>query len=451
MQKKKNGAIRLIKAGITLVAVATGQPVWASPPDEPIEAEDWAIHGQFTGTLQGHPSFTSPYSGPESLDHKVQHNETTDATLFAGIAPWAGGAFWVNPEFDQGFGLSNTLGIAGFASGEAYKVGKHRPYLRLPRAFFQQTIALGSETEQVKGDINQLAGERATDRIVLTIGKFAVPDIFDNNQYAHDPKNDFLNWSILEMGSFDYAADAWGFTYGAAAELYRGRWAVRAGVFDLSRVPNSPALEMTPLRQYQLIGEIEERHQIGDRDGKLRVLWYDSEGFMGGYDQAIAYGQANPEAGVSTANVRQSHSKQGVGLNAEQQLADHLGGFLRAGVSQGKYEAFEFSDINQSVAGGLALDGSPWQRADDAIGAAFVVNELSKAGLRYLATGGLGILVGDGQLEHPGSERIGELYYKAALTSYSALTLDYQYVENPAYNRDRGPVSIVGARLHAQF
>jgi high affinity Mn2+ porin len=473
MHRKKNSAVRLARAGIAFAALMIGRPNWAAadldagavlrlaeardgsgpsaPSGDPIEGEDWAVHGQFTGTEQGHPSFASPYSGPNSLDHKVQHNETTDATLFVGVKPWEGAAFWVNPEIDQGYGLSNTLGVAGFTSGEAYKVGKHRPYVRLPRVFLQQVIDLGSDTEEVKGDLNQLGGERATDRIVLTIGKFAVPDLFDNNHYAHDSKNDFLNWSIMEMGSFDYAADAWGYTYGAAAEWYQGRWTIRAGLFDLSAVPNSAALETTPFRQYQVIGELEERHQIGGRDGKLRVLWYDSEGYMGGYEQAIAYGEANPQAGVSTAHVRVFNSKQGIGLNAEQQLTDTLGGFLRAGVSQGNDEAYEFSDINQSVSGGLSLSGSLWQRADDTIGAATVVNQLSKAGLRYLAAGGLGILVGDGQLEHPGSERIGELYYKAAVSADAALTLDYQYVENPAYNRDRGPASVLAARIHAQF
>ena len=419
--------------------------------DETVQPEDWAIHGQFTGTEQGHPSYRSPYEGPESLDSKTQRNETTDASLFVGVAPWTGAQFWVNPEIDQGFGLSNTLGVAGFPSGEAYKVGKHRPYFRLPRAYLQQTIDLGGETEEVKSDLSQLAGERAADRVVLTVGKFAVTDIFDTNSYAHDPKNDFLNWSLIDAGAFDYAADAWGFTYGAAAEWYQGRWTLRGGLFDLSHIPNSTALETTPFRQYQAVVEIEERHRIGNRDGKVKVLWYASEGYMGGYDQAIAYAAANPDAGVSTANVRAPHGKQGIGLNGEQQLTGDLGAFFRASMSQGKYEAFEFTDINRSVSGGLSLTGERWGRADDVVGAAYVVNGLSKAGLRYLEDGGMGILVGDGRLDHPGSERIGEVYYKAALISGIALTVDYQYVENPAYNRDRGPVSLIAGRLHAQF
>jgi len=449
MLKEKNGLLRLIKAGIIPAALASAGH--AQTTADASDAEDWAIHGQFTGTEQGHPSYHSSYEGSNSLDHKVQRNETTDATLFVGVSPWAGAQFWAEPEIDQGFGLSNTLGVAGFTSGEAYKVGKHRPYFRLPRAYLQQTFNLGDEMEDVKSDLNQLAGQRAKDRVVLTVGKFAVTDIFDNNSYAHDPKNDFLNWSIIEQGAFDYAADAWGFTYGAAAEWYQGRWTLRAGLFDLSHIPNSTALETTPLRQYQTVVEIEERHQIKDRDGKIKVLWFDSEGYMGGYDQAVAYGIANPDAGVSTANVRALHSKQGVGLNSEQQITDDLGAFFRASVAQGKYEAFEFTDINRSISGGFSLAGARWDRPDDAIGAAYVVNGISRAGIRYLAAGGLGVLVGDGQLDHPGSERIGEVYYKATLTSYAALTLDYQYVENPAYNRDRGPVSVLAARLHAQF
>jgi len=436
-----------IKGRITAALTLAFAPVFAYA-DEP---EDWAIHGQFTATEQGHPSYHSPYSGPESLDPKTQKNETTDLGLFVGFSPWQGGQFWANPEIDQGFGLSNTLGVAGFVSGEAYKVGKHRPYFRLPRAYFQQTLNLGGEQEEVKSDFNQLAGSRSADRVVLTFGKFAVPDIFDNNQYAHDPKNDFLNWSILEQGAFDYAADAWGFTYGAAAEWYQGDWAFRAGLFDLSIVPNSIALDTTPFRQYQIVGEIERRYSIGERGGKIRALWYESRGYMGSYNDAIAYADANPDAGVATANVRHFATKQGVGLNGEQQITDELGAFLRAGASQGKYEAFEFTDINRSVSGGLSLAGMRWNRPDDLVGAAYVVNGLSRAGQAYLAAGGMGILVGDGQLPHPGSERIGEVFYKAAIITDTALTLDYQYVENPAYNRDRGPVSIFAVRLHSQF
>src|SRR5262249_14783885 len=147
-----------------------------------------------------------------------QSRETWDATLFAGARLWNGAEIWFNPEIDQGFGLSDTLGVAGFPSGEAYKLGQNYPYFRLHRVFVRQTINLGGETEKIEGDANQFGGEQSSNRLVLTVGKFSTPDIFDTNKYAHDPRNDFLNWTVIDAGTFDYAADAWAFTFGAAAE-----------------------------------------------------------------------------------------------------------------------------------------------------------------------------------------------------------------------------------------
>src|SRR5271166_1682656 len=227
---------------------------------EQVEPENWAIHGQATITWLLQPAFRSPYQGPQSLSPAANGRETFDAALYAGVRPWPGAEIWINPEVDQGFGLQNTFGVAGYVSGEAYKVGKNDPYYRMSRAFFRQTIDLGGDTEKVDPDLNQLGGTQTANRIVLTIGKLSVADIFDTNKYAHDPRNDFLNWSVIDAGTFDYAADAWGATYGAAAEWYQDRYAVRAGLFDLSQVPNSIALSLPLLHQTQFVAELEERH-----------------------------------------------------------------------------------------------------------------------------------------------------------------------------------------------
>ena len=197
------------------------------------------FHGQTTFLEQAYPAFRSPYQGPNSLPGSGQGRETWDASLFAGVRLWRGAELWINPEIDQGFGLANTLGVAGFPSGEAYKVGQTFPYARLPRAFIRQTIDLGGESEKVESGTNQFAGSQTANRLVITVGKLAVPDIFDTNKYAHDPRNDFMNWALVDTGIFDYAADAWGYTYGATAEWYQGNWTVRGGLFDLSIVPNS--------------------------------------------------------------------------------------------------------------------------------------------------------------------------------------------------------------------
>jgi high affinity Mn2+ porin len=213
--------------------------------------------------------FRLPYRGANSLDSGVGR-ETVDATLYAGLSLWRGAELWINPEIDQGFGLSGTLGAAGFPSGEAYKVGKRDPYMRLQRLFVRQTIDLGGDSEVVAADLNQLAGKRSADRLVITVGKISVPDIFDANTYAHDPRHDFLNWSILDTGTFDYAADAWGYTVGAAGEWYPGPWTVRLGLFDLSDVPNSATLDQR-FGQFQTDAEVERRYQLGGQPGAIKI------------------------------------------------------------------------------------------------------------------------------------------------------------------------------------
>jgi high affinity Mn2+ porin len=412
------------------------------------QAANWAIHGQTTFVAQAYPSFRSPYEGTNSLPGASQGRETSDATLYAGVRLWQGAELWINPEIDQGFGLANTLGIAGFTSGEAYKVGTSFPYARLPRAFIRQTLGIGGETEEVAADINQFASTQSHDRLVITVGKFGVVDIFDTNRYAHDPRGDFLNWSVIEAGTFDYAADAWGYTYGAAVEWYQDRWTLRGGLFDLSIVPNSTNLDPT-FSQFQGVLELEERHELWGQPGKLKITGFLNRGRMGSFADAIALADVTGQA-ADIAAVRQWASRGGVSLNLEQQIADSLGFFARAGIANGDIEPYEFTDIDRTVSAGLQVVGKPWGRADDTLGIAGVVNGISSVHEAFLNAGGLGILIGDGQLPHPGPEQIIETYYSLPIASWHA-TFDYQFVVNPAYNRDRGPVSVFGVRMHAQF
>jgi high affinity Mn2+ porin len=428
-------------------APASDAPGAEQPPPPP--PERFAFHAQSTFTYQGQDGFHAPYSGPNSLSPKANARETWDLTLFAGVRLWRGAELWIDPEVDQGFGLRNTLGVAGFTSGEAYKVGNVDPYFRLQRVVFRQTLDLPGETEAVDPDQNQLGGGRSSNRLVFTGGKFSVADIFDTNTYAHDPRSDFLNWSIIDAGSFDYAADSWGYTAGAALEWYQAWWTLRSGMFLLSNVPNSPNID-TRFEQFQLIEEAEERHSLWGRPGKLKLTGFLSRGRMAKLNDATTLGLATGTT-PDVAAVRRYASRPGVSLNAEQQIVADLGAFARAGWADGGYETYEFSDIDRSLSGGLSLAGTRWGRKDDTVALAGVINQASADRLRYLAAGGLGILIGDGQLPHPGTERIVETYYKASLAGGIAASLDYQWVTNPGYNRDRGPVSVLALRLHGQF
>ncbi len=408
----------------------------------------FAVHWQATYVEQDSLGFHAPYRGTNSL-MPHEGRETTDMTLFVGARLWPNAELWVNPEMDQGFGLDNTLGVAGFPSGEAYKVGKNSPYLRLPRVFVRQTLNLDEANEAIEGAANQFGGSRSPDRLVFTVGKFSVVDIFDANDYAHDPRGDFLNWSVLDAGTFDYAADAWGYTVGAAVEWYEGRWTLRGGVFDLSDVPNSTRLD-PGAHEFQMILELERRHEILGLPGKVLVTAFDSRGRMGLLDDAVnlAHATGNP---VDISAVRRYRTRLGVSLNVQQQIWRDVGVFARFGKAAGNVESYEFTDIDRTIGAGVSVKGSAWSRPRDTLGLAFVVNDISAARERYLNAGGLGILVGDGQLPHPAAEQILETYYGLAPWQWLQVTADYQWVRNPAYNTDRGPVSIVGVRVHVQL
>ena len=440
------GLLALLTAiGLNLPAAAqeTVSDDWS-----PVTHETVAVHGQFTYTEQHVSGFKDPYGGPNSLTPR-QAKETTDATLYMGAKLWPGAEAWINPEIDQGFGLNNTLGVAGFPSGEAYKVGKNRPYLRLSRIFIRDTLDLAGERETVDASANSLAGDRGVNRWVFTIGKFGVADLFDVNQYAHDPRADFLNWAAVDSGSFDYAADAWGYTVGAAAEWYQNAWTIRLGVFDLSNVPNSVHLD-PGFREFQIVTELERRFAIGGRPGKIMVAVFDSRGRMGLLDQAVQRAEVT-DTPVDISAVRQYRSRFGFHLNIEQQLYKDMGAFARLGKAAGNVEAYEFSDIDRSVEAGLSLKGTVWHRIHDTVGVALIDNGISAQRERFLNAGGLGILVGDGKLPHPGPEEIVEIYYSAALFSHAQLSLDYQWINHPAYNLDRGPAAVFAMRFHAQF
>ena len=321
---------------------------------------------------------------------------------YLGLGLWKGAAIYFNPEVDQGFGVGDTVGIAGFPNAFAYKVGASQPYERNQRYFLRQFIGLGGETEEIDGGPNQLAGPVDSNRLTFTVGKYSVVDIFDDNKYAHDPVSTFLNWTIIDMGAFDYAADAWGFTYGATAEWKRDWWTVRAGIFQLSQQPNSQSIEPVLFRQFEPVVEVEERHTILEQPGKLKLLFYANDGFMGSFNQAVADGFATGTP-PDLAAVRARRVKVGGGLNLEQQITASLGLFARLSMATGQYESFDFTEVERSASGGVQIRGDLWGRAKDEIGIGGVLNAISNAHANYLAAGGRGISSVTAPCPTPGS------------------------------------------------
>lgn len=415
----------------------------------PVASGDWNVHGQFTLIGQGYPAFRSPYEGANSLSGASQFKNTTSATAFIGVRPWEGGEFYVDPELMQGFGLSNTLGVAGFPNGEAQKSDFPIPRFNIARAYLQQTFGLGGEQETVDDGPNQLPGKKDISRITVIAGKFAVTDFFDVNSFAGEPRTGFLNWNIYGGGSYDWTMDKISYTWGALVDFNQKSWAVRAGYFLVPTVSNVNTFDTDIPQHGEYAAELELRYSLFSEPGKLRLFGWINRAVAGSYSDALALPVTSPNYPDITL-TRQVRTNYGFVVNAEQAITADLGVFSRATLSPGLVEIIGWTDCDQSLSFGGVLKGTAWGRPDDRIGVSGVVEGLSSEARAYFAAGGLGILIGDGQLNYR-PEQILEAYYAYSLNTWATLTFDYQFIDNPGYNADRGPVSVIAARLHAQF
>jgi high affinity Mn2+ porin len=447
--------VHTVRAGLNynFAAAAAGDVgETASRSSSPVEFENWAIHGQTTYIQQGYPPFHSPYLGPNSFTPWAQTRNTWTTSVFLGLKLWEGGELYYNPELLQGFGLHDTTGAAGFPNGEAQKSNFPYPQYSTSRLFLRQTIGLGGEQEKSESGYGQLGGNRDVSRLTFWVGRFAVHDVFDTNSYAMDPRVDFMNWSIWAAGAFDYPADKIGLTYGGVAELNQKYWAFRVGYFLTGNQPNSNEFDMTLFRRGAYVGELEAHYSVVSLPGKIRFgLWADTY-FSGSYREAVDLSLAIPNLDPTEAIIatRTGRTKYGYYVNFEQSLTEQLAIFGRWSWNDGRNEISAFTDIDRSLMFGAAITGKAWGRPDDRIGVAGAVNALSPEHRDYIAAGGLGILIGDGMLNYH-HERILETYYAMRVLKGLTMTFDYQYMVNPAYNADRGPISIFSGRLHGEF
>lgn len=416
---------------------------------EPAGDEDktWDARLQGTYIRQVKPPFHAPYSGTNSLTPGRESAYTFSSTAYLGYRPSSDLEFWFNPELVRGVAMSGLHGLAGFTNGEQQKTSGPSFTLYRARLFMRKTWSLGGEREQIEAEANQFAQTVGRRRFVLTVGNLAVSDIFDDNAYAHDARTQFMNWTMLAHGAWDFAADARGYTWGAAGEWYHDQWALRFGRFMQPEESNGLTLDRRILKYYGDQFEIEHSHTLAGREGKVRLLGFRNRANMGAFSDAIAAaGGGTP----SLADVRRPQTKLGGGLSLEQALADNLGLFARASFNDGRTETYAFTEIDRSVSAGLSAKGRWWGRSLDSAGFALVRNGISSAHRDYLAAGGLGAFLGDGQLNY-GSERILEMYYSLGLMRNLWLTLDLQHIVNPGYNRDRGAVSVGSLRLHFEM
>jgi high affinity Mn2+ porin len=417
---------------------------------EPLQTEDWNLKLQSTYVFQYKPAFGASYSGAHSLLTSQERSYSFTGTAAIGVRLWQGAEFYFNPEVAQGVPLSHLTGLGGFTNGEIARTAGQTPVFYRARLFLRQTFGLGGEREQLPSEANQLAGVVDKRRLVITAGNVSVLDIFDDNAFSHDARTQFLNWSLFTHGAWDFAADARGYTWGLALEYYFDDWAVRAGRFIQPKQPNQQALDSRILRHYGDQIEIEHGHTVAGQDGKIRVLAFRNRARMSRFRDALEFAALNGGT-PDINNVRFTEQvKYGFGLNLEQNVTGDVGIFARGSWADGQTETYAFTEIDRSLSAGASIKGQRWGRPEDTLGLAFVRNGLSRAHRDYLAAGGLGFFIGDGQLNYR-PENIFETFYSLRVIKGAWVSADFQRIFNPAYNADRGPVSVGTVRLHAEF
>ena len=439
---------RLILPFVLAAAACLGQTAGqGAAPDEttqPSSDRAWNIHFQATSIGQHHGDFPSPYEGENSLPPHPESRVSITATIFVNVRLYRHWDFVFDPELAGGKGFGDVTGIAGFPNGEIPRVAEATPMPYIARGFARYTIGFGPEVERMDNSPNQAAGFVPEKRLSLIAGKFAVSDFFDNNSYSHDPRTQFMNWSIMYNGAWDYPAEIRGYTAGIVEELKMKSWTLRAANVLEPTEANGPTLDARVGDNRGFVIEYEQRYSVAKHSGALRILAFNNREDAGTYRESMRGPGQTPDLAATRHNGTQ---KYGFAVNFEQALSSDAGVFGRYGWNDGKTETWAFTEIDRTVSGGILLHGSRWRRAGDTVGVGFARNYLSGDHATFLAAGGYGFIIGDGRLNYA-PEQVREAYYALRIVKAWTITLDYQRIVNPAYNRDRGPVDVGSLRLH---
>jgi high affinity Mn2+ porin len=418
------------------------------------ETLPWWLSGQGNFIFQWHPSFHADYSGPNSFEHASEQAASEVVTLYGGLQMSPTMEALVDVESAGGSGLSQTLGLAGFVNADAVRSPNLGAEPYLARLEYHKVIALSDDTIDVERSPLSILTQLAVRRIDIHVGKFDLADFFDLNAVANSSHSDFINWTVVNDGAWDYAADTRGYTYGGVIDYEDRWWGLQFAEALISKRANGLNLQKNLQDAHSENYELELRPNLMEkRSTNIRLLAFTNFANMGDYHEAIDLFEAGktPEPEI-TAHRMQNDLKYGFGLSADQEFTDDIRGFVRAGWNEGEHESFNYTEVNETVAFGGDVRGTLWDRPSDRFGVAFVGNGISHRHQQYLALGGLGFLLGDGRLTY-GPEEIMESYYSFPIPVHSGFfgALDVQYINNPGYNRDRGPVVVPGMRLHVEL
>jgi high affinity Mn2+ porin len=438
-------------------------PATASAPDEPAvsdavtlfphsESSRYWISGQANVILQWHPSFRSKYSGPNSLRAHAENDTSKVYTLFLGYELTPNTQVFVDIESAGGHGISDAFGLAGFTNLDVVRnpaLGE-TPYMA--RLMFLQIIPLSDERVTAERGPFQLATSLPARRMSIRVGKWGIADFFDLNSWGTDSHLQFLNWTVDNNGAYDYAANTRGYTDGVILE-YDDHWfTARFAEALMPKVANGIHLDADIARARAENLELEARgNVIAGRAGIVRLLAYLNHADMGNYEEAIRDFLAGETAKPDITSTRiQGRHRYGFGLNFEQEVTSKIGFFGRLGWSNGRNESFAYTEDDRTLELGGFLKADAWRRPNDRAGVAFAMNGIVAAHRQYLALGGDGFLLGDGALTY-GHEKIFEGFYTAHLWRGIFTSFDLQHINNPGYNKDRGPVTVPSVRLHVEF
>jgi high affinity Mn2+ porin len=431
--------------------------VFAQENNALFKDSSWSFHFQLTVISQAHSGFKAKYTGTNSLADTPEFGATSiTTTLFLGKKLWKGAAFYFNPELSGGRGLSYSVGVAGALNGETYRIGDPAPVVSIARAYLQQNFALkNTDQENADDELNQITEKIPSSRITISVGKFSMSDFYDKNSYSHDPRTQFLNWSLMSDGAWDYPANTKGYTYGLVAELIKPTWAIRLSSVAVPAIANHPKMEYVFTKAYSETAEFEKEININKKHGVLRLLFSHTASRAPSYDEGLNALKTNDTTLLkvisgNAENNKYGGIKWGICFNAEQEITNDIGAFARIGWNDGQYATWAFTEIDQTAHVGLSIKGNSWKRKEDVVGVAVVVNGISSVHQQFLKNGGYGFIIGDGNLNY-GHEEVLETYYSTKLYDKFWLTFDYQFVNNPGYNKDRGPVHVFSLRGHVEF
>ena len=444
-----------MKQFLTLCYFIMMVPVlWAQ--DSIKKKEGWfTLHAQETTVSQFRPKFNALYTGQHSQTTQQQWATTLTSSIFAGIKLWPQAQFFINPEIAGGSGLSSAFGIAAFSNGEAFRVGSPAPAIYLARGFFRQLIPLSKERVWQDDGDNRIAQYIPKKYIAFTAGKVSIADYFDDNAFSHNPRTQFLSWGLMSNGAWDYPANTRGYTPSAILEFVSKKFEIRYGISMMPVTANGNVMDKHIDKANASSFEIKYKYTINRKVGKVSALAFYNTAFMGSYSAPNIINTPDSESpsyltnDYSIVGSRQyGRSKYGFGINIEQALSDNVGVFAKASYNDGKNETWCFTEIDRAFSIGALITGNKWQRQNDMIGVAYCISGLSKEHAQYLANGGLGFIIGDGKLNYS-NEHLFETFYSASLLNGRFTpSVVYQFILNPAYNKDRGPINVFSIRLH---